>query len=156
MICGISYGSVILRWQLFQLFQGKSEYTSASQFITPKARSISKLNEIIARLLDEGLAQGMRLKSVKHRILRDEKVQKPSWRSWLARQSHNLKVVSSSLTEGILFFRKPKTMIKLEKMNFKSRCIFSVYNIDSYTRRHTRTYTNYYQIHSGSFRNSSG
>ena len=26
----------------------------------------------------------------------------PSWRSWLARQSHNLKVVSSSLTEGIL------------------------------------------------------
>ena len=27
---------------------------------------------------------------------------KPSWRSWLARQSHNLKVVSSSLTEGIL------------------------------------------------------
>ena len=29
--------------------------------------------------------------------------QKPSWRSWLARQSHNLKVVSSSLTEGILF-----------------------------------------------------
>ena len=28
--------------------------------------------------------------------------QKPSWRSWLARQSHNLKVVSSSLTEGIL------------------------------------------------------
>ena len=25
----------------------------------------------------------------------------PSWRSWLARQSHNLKVVSSSLTEGI-------------------------------------------------------
>ena len=28
----------------------------------------------------------------------------PSWRSWLARQSHNLKVVSSSLTEGILFF----------------------------------------------------
>ena len=102
MICGISYGSVILRWQLFQLFQGKSEYTSASQFITPKARSISKLNEIIARLLDEGLAQGMRLKSVKHRILRDEKVQKPSWRSWLARQSHNLKVVSSSLTEGIL------------------------------------------------------
>ena len=44
--------------QLF--FQGKSEYTSASQFITPKARSISKLNEIIARLLDEELAQGMR------------------------------------------------------------------------------------------------
>ena len=41
-------------------FQGKSEYTSASQFITPKARSISKLNEIIARLLDEELAQGMR------------------------------------------------------------------------------------------------
>ena len=32
--------------------------------------------------------------------------QKPSWRSWLARQSHNLKVVSSSLTEGIfLIFR---------------------------------------------------
>ena len=30
--------------------------------------------------------------------------QLPSWRSWLARQSHNLKVVSSSLTEGILFF----------------------------------------------------
>ena len=30
--------------------------------------------------------------------------QKPSWRSWLARQSHNLKVVSSSLTEGILFY----------------------------------------------------
>ena len=29
---------------------------------------------------------------------------KPSWRSWLARQSHNLKVVSSSLTEGILLF----------------------------------------------------
>ena len=28
----------------------------------------------------------------------------PSWRSWLARQSHNLKVVSSSLTEGILLF----------------------------------------------------
>ena len=28
--------------------------------------------------------------------------QLPSWRSWLARQSHNLKVVSSSLTEGIL------------------------------------------------------
>ena len=26
--------------------------------------------------------------------------QLPSWRSWLARQSHNLKVVSSSLTEG--------------------------------------------------------
>ena len=34
--------------------------------------------------------------------------QKPSWRSWLARQSHNLKVVSSSLTEGIFhFFRMP-------------------------------------------------
>ena len=30
--------------------------------------------------------------------------QLPSWRSWLARQSHNLKVVSSSLTEGILSF----------------------------------------------------
>ena len=29
--------------------------------------------------------------------------QLPSWRSWLARQSHNLKVVSSSLTEGIYF-----------------------------------------------------
>lgn len=28
----------------------------------------------------------------------------PSWRSWLARQSHNLKVVSSSLTEGIFIF----------------------------------------------------
>ena len=27
----------------------------------------------------------------------------PSWRSWLARQSHNLKVVSSSLTEGIFY-----------------------------------------------------
>ena len=82
--------------------------------------------------------------------------QKPSWRSWLARQSHNLKVVSSSLTEGILFFenQKPWCMIKFGKMNFKSRCIFSVYNIDSYTRRHTRTYSNYYQIHSGPFENS--
>ena len=29
-----------------------------------------------------------------------EGVYQPSWRSWLARQSHNLKVVSSSLTEG--------------------------------------------------------
>ena len=28
-------------------------------------------------------------------------LEQPSWRSWLARQSHNLKVVSSSLTEGI-------------------------------------------------------
>ena len=28
----------------------------------------------------------------------------PSWLSWLERQSHNLKVVSSSLTEGKNFF----------------------------------------------------
>ena len=28
----------------------------------------------------------------------------PSWLSWLERQSHNLKVVSSSLTEGIFYF----------------------------------------------------
>ena len=27
----------------------------------------------------------------------------PSWLSWLERQSHNLKVVSSSLTEGMIF-----------------------------------------------------
>ena len=33
-------------------------------------------------------------------------ISKPSWRSWLARQSHNLKVVSSSLTEGILLCHK--------------------------------------------------
>ena len=32
----------------------------------------------------------------------------PGWRSWLARQSHNLKVVSSSLTEGILSLPKPE------------------------------------------------
>ena len=37
--------------------------------------------------------------------------QLPSWRSWLARQSHNLKVVSSSLTEGIYFW-SPKTYFK--------------------------------------------
>ena len=29
----------------------------------------------------------------------------PSWLSWLERQSHNLKVVSSSLTEGKNFFK---------------------------------------------------
>ena len=28
----------------------------------------------------------------------------PSWLSWLERQSHNLKVVSSSLTEGKIFW----------------------------------------------------
>ena len=38
-------------------------------------------------------------------------VQKPSWRSWLARQSHNLKVVSSSLTEGILFLPQRSFLI---------------------------------------------
>jgi hypothetical protein len=44
----------------------------------------------------------------------------PSWRSWLARQSHNLKVVSSSLTEGIFcvapFFvnRNPSIITALE------------------------------------------
>ena len=45
----------------------------------------------------------------------------PSWRSWLARQSHNLKVVSSSLTEGIfcvaLFFRNPSINTALETIN---------------------------------------
>ena len=35
-------------------------------------------------------------------------IPQPSWRSWLARQSHNLKVVSSSLTEGILSLPKPE------------------------------------------------
>ena len=39
----------------------------------------------------------------------DYTAQKPSWRSWLARQSHNLKVVSSSLTEGILLLRYFRT-----------------------------------------------
>ena len=42
--------------------------------------------------------------------------QLPSWRSWLARQSHNLKVVSSSLTEGILFFFSLQDLFKITQI----------------------------------------
>ena len=59
---------------------------------------------------------------------------KPSWLSWLERQSHNLKVVSSSLTEGIDFFHfRVFSQNVLLKMHFwcdspfdsSSKCISS-------------------------------